>query len=138
MYDLIADEDIPKPVVEKLRKNFSIFYVEEEQKGSTDEEVIQKSRELETPILTFDGDFFKYSSHPGIMHITQRTSYDLITDAVKDVGKRRPAELCYKNKPEPVQKLTPEITILDDRSRYSKIHRFSVLSQLSKVVAVVV
>lgn len=85
MYDLIADEDIPKPVVEKLRKNFSIFYIEEEQKGSTDEEVIQKSRELETPILTFDGDFFKYSSHPGIMHITQRTSYDLITDAVKDV-----------------------------------------------------
>ena len=85
MYDLIADEDIPHPIVEKLRESYNILYIEEEQKGSTDEEVIQKARELETPILTFDSDFFKYSSHPGVMHITQRTSYDLIINAVKDV-----------------------------------------------------
>ena len=85
MYDLIADEDIPGPIVEKLRNSYRIFYIGEEQKGSTDQEVIEKSRELDAPILTFDNDFFQYSSHPGIMHITQRTNYDTVAEAVRDI-----------------------------------------------------
>jgi predicted nuclease of predicted toxin-antitoxin system len=92
MYDLIADEDVPKPVVEKLRDNYKIFYIAEEQKGSSDREVIEKSRELETPILTFDNDFFKYNSHSGIMHITQRTNYNIIAKAVKDIREKTEKE----------------------------------------------
>lgn len=30
MYDLVADEDVPGPIVEKLRNNYRIFYIEEE------------------------------------------------------------------------------------------------------------
>lgn len=92
MYDLIADEDVPKPVVEKLKDSYKIFYIAEEQKGSCDREVIEKSRELETPILTFDNDFFKYNSHPGIMHITQRTNYNIIAKAVKDIREKTEKE----------------------------------------------
>jgi predicted nuclease of predicted toxin-antitoxin system len=92
MYDLVADEDIPKPVVEKLRDTYKIFYIAEEQKGSTDREVLEKSRELEIPILTFDNDFFKYDSHPGIMHITQRTNYSIIAKAVKDIREKTEKE----------------------------------------------
>jgi len=87
MYDFIDDEDIPKPIVEKLSESFEVFYIEEEMKGSTDEEVMEKSRKFDTPIFTFDNDFFQYSSHPGIMHITQRTSYTLIVKAVEDIRK---------------------------------------------------
>ena len=85
MYDIIADEDVPRPVVEKLREEFKIFYIEEEMKGATDEEVMNKSREIESPLLTFDSDFYQYNSHLGILHITQRTNYDTVVEAVKEV-----------------------------------------------------
>lgn len=89
MRKFIADEDIPRPIVEKLRdKEFEIFYVEEEIKGSTDREVIEKARNMELPILTFDNDFFKFENHPGIMHITQRTNYNLVAKSVADIADR--------------------------------------------------
>jgi len=89
MRKFIADEDIPRPIVEKLRnKDFDVYYVEEEIKGSTDQEVVEKARSMALPILTFDNDFFSFNNHPGIMHITQRTNYNLIVEAVSDIAKR--------------------------------------------------
>ena len=89
MKKFIADEDIPKPIVEKLRdNNFEIYYIEEENKGSKDKEVIKQARDKKLPILTFDNDFFSFENHSGIMHITQRTNYNLIVEAVSDLVKR--------------------------------------------------
>lgn len=89
MKKFLADEDIPRPIVEKLRdKGFELFYVEEEIKGSDDREVVEKARKLELPILTFDSDFFKFENHPGVMHITQRTNYDLVAKSVADIVER--------------------------------------------------
>lgn len=89
MKELIADEDIPSPIVEKLRdKGFRAVYIEEEIKGSADERVIDKARKMELPVLTFDNDFFKFKDHPGIMHITQRTNYNLVVKSVVDIAER--------------------------------------------------
>lgn len=86
MTDFIADEDIPRPVVEKLRsRGYSVFYVEEEMKGSIDEEVLESSRDRGLPILTFDSDFLRFERHEGICHITSRTNYDTVVEAVDDV-----------------------------------------------------
>lgn len=93
MEKFIADEDTPRPIVEKLRdKGFKITYVEEEIKGSEDREVIERARKTELPILTFDNDFFKFENHPGIMHITQRTNYDLVAESAADIVKQMKKE----------------------------------------------
>lgn len=85
MRAFVADEDVPRPVVEKLRdKGSQVFYVEEEMKGSTDEEVVEKSCELNLPVLSFDNDFFRFGDHQGILHITQRTNYNLVCNAIKE------------------------------------------------------
>ena len=89
MKKFIADEDIPRPIVEKLRnKKFEVFYVEEEIKGSDDRKVVEKARKLEPPILTFDNDFFEFEEHPGVMHITQRTNYNLVAESVADIAEK--------------------------------------------------
>ncbi len=89
MKEIVADEDIPRPVVEKLRsRDISVFYVEEEMKGSTDLEILETARDRNLPILTFDNDFFEYRNHPGIFFITSRSSYDTVVEAVSDVVSR--------------------------------------------------
>lgn len=89
MREFVADEDVPRPIVEKLRSRaFKIFYIEEEMKSSTDERVLEKPVQLDIPVLTFDNDFFQFSSHPGVLHITQRTNYDQVVNAVEDVVMR--------------------------------------------------
>ena len=86
MKKAVADEDIPKPIVEKLRaKGFEIFYIEEEMKSSTDQQVVKKASSLNRPILTFDDDFKEFESHKGIFYITKRTHYDKIVTAVEDI-----------------------------------------------------
>ncbi len=86
MEELLADEDIPRPIVEKLRsEGYRVHYIEEEAKGSTDREVLKESRDNKLPILTYDNDFFKFSNHPGILHITSRTNYDRTVNAIKEV-----------------------------------------------------
>lgn len=88
MKEIIADEDIPRPVVEKLRsKGFNIFYIEEEMKNATDKEVLQKSHELRRPILTFDSDFQNFDNNNGVLHITKRTRYRYVVKAVEDILK---------------------------------------------------
>lgn len=57
-------------------------------KGASDSEVIQRAREEQLPVLSFDSDFFKYGDHPGIFHITSRASYDSVTEAVADIVSR--------------------------------------------------
>jgi predicted nuclease of predicted toxin-antitoxin system len=54
----IADENIDKPIVGKLRnRGFSVLYVEEDMKGVSDEKVIDKAVDEELVLITFDRDF---------------------------------------------------------------------------------
>lgn len=83
---MIADEDVPRPVVEKLRsRHLDVFYIDEELKNATDREVLEESRDKEVPILTFDSDFEKFDDNCGILHVTQRTEYGIVVEAVLDV-----------------------------------------------------
>jgi predicted nuclease of predicted toxin-antitoxin system len=83
---LLADEDVPRPVMEGLRqKGFSIKSIDEEFKSIQDKDVIKKSSELELPILTFDSDFLKDrdQKHKGVLYVTKRLKYGKIIDTVE-------------------------------------------------------
>lgn len=84
--ELIADEDIPRPIVEKLRSyNIDILYIEEENKGITDTEVLKLSDNTGRMIITFDRDFTELDgAHSGIIHITSRRKYEKVVDSVKE------------------------------------------------------
>ena len=81
---LIADEDIPRPIVEKLRsRNIDVLHVQEENEGITDSEVLNLSDETGRPVLTFDRDFTEIEGeHAGIIHLTNRKEYDKVVEAV--------------------------------------------------------
>ncbi|MHA1147733.1 MAG: DUF5615 family PIN-like protein [Promethearchaeota archaeon] len=52
---LIADENIPNSVVEKLREQgYEILAIREDNKGIEDLDIIQLSKKKEQPILTMD------------------------------------------------------------------------------------
>jgi len=87
MEEIIADEDVLRPIVGKLRsRGFKVFYIDEEMKTADDREVLEKSNELGRPILTFDDDFQEFNQSSGILHITQRTDYGKIVEAVDDIA----------------------------------------------------
>lgn len=54
-------------------------------KNASDQEVLNKSRELEKPLLTFDSDFQSFDDNRGIFHITKRTRYRYVVKAVTDI-----------------------------------------------------
>ena len=104
MKELVADEDVPRPVVEKLRdKEFSVFYIEEKMKSVVDTEVMEEARSQNLPVLTFDNDFFNFDSHPGVFHVTQRTNYDQIVKAVEDVV----SSLSYEETEDSIIRINP-------------------------------
>ena len=54
----LADEDVDKPIVERLRKDGHIvFYVIEMEPGISDDEVIQRANQESALLLTADKDF---------------------------------------------------------------------------------
>jgi len=54
----LADEDVDKPIVERLRKDSHIvFYVIEMEPGISDDEVIQRANQESALLLTADKDF---------------------------------------------------------------------------------
>lgn len=77
---ILADENIDRPVVEKLRgKDIDIAYVEEEIKGANDENVLRKAKAEDRIIVTFDSDFLTLETdHPGVIRITRPDRYDTI------------------------------------------------------------
>lgn len=68
-FKLIADENMPKSVIKRLRQsNIDIYSIREEDKGVNDEEIIRLSRENQKSIITMDKDFgyltFHQKQHP--------------------------------------------------------------------------
>ena len=84
----LADENIDRPIVEKLRaKEFDISYIEEEAKGAEDSEVLQKAVEEERVLITFDRDFNKPEKrHPGVIRITRPDRYGVIADMIEELA----------------------------------------------------
>jgi len=87
MIKLLADEDVPHPLIAKLRaKGIDIFSVDEEMKSATDTDVFNKAQQQNRAILTFDSDYRQLAqtaeTHPGILLITKRTSYTSIVNTL--------------------------------------------------------
>ena len=54
----LADENIDKPIVERLRGDgHSLFYIVEMQPGISDDEVLRLANQQEAVLLTADKDF---------------------------------------------------------------------------------
>ena len=59
MFELVADENVPTPVVEALRSNgYEVHRAQEEYgQGTTDSEILEACAEEERVVLTNDNDF---------------------------------------------------------------------------------
>lgn len=89
MTALLADEDVPKPVIEKLRsRGVDVAAVDEEMKEATDQDVFATAQEHGRILLTFDQDYRSLAqdtdSHAGVLLITERTRYNHIVAAIYD------------------------------------------------------
>ena len=82
---LLADENIDRPIVEKLRDSgIDVSYVDEKSKGISDEEVSQVAEDESRIILTFDNDFSKMED-VGFIRLTSPDRYDVVVDAILDI-----------------------------------------------------
>lgn len=88
MSKFLADENIDQPIVEKLRsKGFDVVAVEEEIKGASDSEVLNKAVDEDRILITFDRDFSNpEKEHLGIIRITSVAEYDLIVRVVDQLS----------------------------------------------------
>ncbi len=87
MIELIADEDVPRPVIAKLRaRGYDVYAIDEEMKGELDQDVLAVARETNRVLVTFDDDFKELAqdadTHPGVLYITTRTHYTVIVDEI--------------------------------------------------------
>ncbi|MDY6774097.1 MAG: DUF5615 family PIN-like protein [Candidatus Nanohaloarchaea archaeon] len=87
MFSLVADEDVERVVVEKLRsRGVEIFSVDEEMKGSLDPEVLEKAKELGRPILTFDEEFARtYQEEHDFLYVTSQSGDDRVVESILEV-----------------------------------------------------
>lgn len=83
----LADENIDRPIVEKLRSSgFDVSHVDEIDKGISDRQVLEIALDQDRVILTFDDDFSRTElSDAGVIRLTSPEEYDLVVDAVKDI-----------------------------------------------------
>lgn len=89
MFPVVADEDVDRAIIEKLRdRGVSVFSIDEEMKGALDTDVLRKAEKLDYPILTFDEEFARaYGSEHEFLYVTSRPGDDAVVNAVCDVVK---------------------------------------------------
>ena len=87
--ELIADEDIDRPVVKILRqKGFDVLSIDSEMKGASDEEVIEKAVEEGRILVTMDSDFIDIDTdHNGVIRLTSFASFKTLAETVADTLK---------------------------------------------------
>ncbi|MDY6788650.1 MAG: DUF5615 family PIN-like protein, partial [Candidatus Nanohaloarchaea archaeon] len=84
---LIADEDIDRPLIKKLRsRGHDVLSVDEVMKSASDEEVMEKAESTGRILLTFNRDFISEAPEKcGIIRITSVAPYSKIVRAISDV-----------------------------------------------------
>ena len=94
MTRFLADENIDQPIVEKLRsEGFDVAAVEEEIKGASDSEVLDKAVDEDRVLITFDRDFSNPErEHPGIIRLTSVAEYDVIVKVVNQLSQHFTSE----------------------------------------------
>ena len=84
---LIADEDIDKPVVDILRREgFDVLSVDEEIKGASDQKVIRKAVDEKRVLVTMDSDFIDTDiEHYGVIRITSFAAFSTLAETIIQV-----------------------------------------------------
>lgn len=84
---LLADENIDRPIVEKLISgSLDIKSVDDLSKGISDEKVLQIAKNEERILITFDRDFSDVEAeHPGIIRLTSPAEHNIIVEMVRDL-----------------------------------------------------
>jgi len=98
--NLVADEGVDRPVVDRLRRDgHEVVYVAELSPSVADEEVLQQARTRNAVLLTADKDFGELVFRQGLLHsgvvllrlagLANATKAELVAE----VCRARPAEL---------------------------------------------
>jgi len=84
--DLVADEDIDRPVIEILReKGFDVLSIDAVMKGASDDEVIAKAVEENRVLLTMDSDFIDMNTdHNGVIRLTSFAPFKILAQTVAE------------------------------------------------------
>lgn len=89
---LLADENIDRPIVEKLRDSgIDVSYVDEKSKGISDNEVLNIAEEEDRILITFDDDFSDVEEG-GVIRLTSPDRSDVVVKAILDIVESLSAE----------------------------------------------
>ena len=89
---LLADENIDRPIVEKLRDSgIDVLYVDEKSKGISDNEVLNIAEDEDRILITFVDDFSDVEEG-GVIRLTSPGRYDVVVKAVLDIVESLSAE----------------------------------------------
>ena len=97
--NLLADEGVDRPVVERLRQDgHDVLYVAESSPSVSDEEVLEQANSRSAVLLTADKDFGELVFRQGLVHsgvvLLRLAGLASVTKAelVAEVGRIRPAD----------------------------------------------
>lgn len=85
----LADENVDRPVIYSLRnKGFDIKSVDEDFKGISDSEVLEKALSESRVLITFDSDFSKIDSskHCGVIRITSLATKSKVVKMIEEIS----------------------------------------------------
>lgn len=88
MFPILADEDIDKPIIAKLRAvGIDVESVAEKIKGTSDSEVLDYARKKNRVLVTFDKDYLRLSvkNSPGVIWVSRVRDFDRVVAAIRKV-----------------------------------------------------
>ena len=95
--NLLADESVDRPIVERLRRDgHEIAYIAEMGSGISDEAVLEKANDQEAMLLTADKDFGELTYRQKLIHggavlirlagLSNETKAEVVAQALRDRG----------------------------------------------------
>lgn len=95
--DLVADEGVDRPIVDRLRKDgHAVLYITELQPGMDDEDVLSRATSADAVLLTTDKDFGEFAFRQRRLHtgvillrlagLTNETKAEIVAEVCRTRG----------------------------------------------------
>jgi predicted nuclease of predicted toxin-antitoxin system len=95
--NLVADESVPFPIIERLRADgHAVVAIRESARGDSDEQVLNQALNVDSPLLTEDKDFGELvyrmaADHAGVIlirlnSVSRATRVEIVSRAIRDHG----------------------------------------------------
>ncbi len=106
---MLADENVPKPLIKVLRQKTKVIWVTEEFRGIKDRELVEKANELNEVILTMDNDFLRQKLRrmikTGVIYVAEDVTKENINalainilKSLRYLKKRRALAIVYSDR----------------------------------------